>query len=212
MSFTLPGTVITVPTAPWIGEKDPPDSSDFDKGSFNPITGTINDDINDGHFKDIVTDPVSGEQQFIDHDKDLDEIISNTVDSYSESSKDRNANDSYLTLYKQTGESGYLEKYLDNIIARENTQSARDYEKMMSDTAVSRMMQDIKSAGYNPWLALQSSVSQASSGNGVAAGSSGINNASLSNSAKNNMTSNIFGLVGDVLRAVVMLGLLYFRK
>lgn len=36
----------------------------------------------------------------------------------------------------------------------EEAQKARDFEKMMSDTAFQRQMADIERAGYNPYLAL----------------------------------------------------------
>ena len=57
-------------------------------------------------------------------------------------------------MYQKTGNEAYLEKLIDAVYDLENVKSARDYEKMMSDTAVSRMMEDIKKSGYNPWLAL----------------------------------------------------------
>ena len=42
------------------------------------------------------------------------------------------------------------------------TQSAREWDKMMSDTQYQRMVADLKAAGLNPWLALQNGVSGSS--------------------------------------------------
>ena len=71
---------------------------------------------------------------------------------------------SYYEMYQKTGNEAYLEKLIDSVYQLENAASARDYEKMMSDTGFSRLVADIEKSGYNPWLALQGSMSSASPG------------------------------------------------
>lgn len=61
-----------------------------------------------------------------------------------------------------SGQSAQSEQYAYNSALQEDAQAfnaeeaqkARDWEKMMSDTAFTRQMNDIKNAGYNPYLAL----------------------------------------------------------
>lgn len=54
----------------------------------------------------------------------------------------------------------------------EEAQKSRDWEKMMSDTAIQRQMADLEAAGLNPWLALSGGINGASSGSGAVASSS----------------------------------------
>ena len=118
---------------------------------------------------------------------------------------------SYYEMYQKTGNEAYLEKLIDSAYNLENISSAREYEKNMSDTAVSRMMEDIQNAGYNPWLALQGSISSASSGSGVMASSSGISGSSQANSAKNASKNVNADVAGNVLRALVMIAILALK-
>lgn len=51
--------------------------------------------------------------------------------------------------------SGWMEQLLGLRASRENTQQARDFEKMMSDTRIQRTAKDLEAAGINPILAYQ---------------------------------------------------------
>lgn len=88
-------------------------------------------------------------------------------------------------------DNAYLEKYLDNLFNVEQMNSAREYDKMMSDTAFSRYVNDIKKAGYNPWIALQNgSGGQASAGGLSHAASSSTSSSSQATSRYNQATKN----------------------
>lgn len=50
----------------------------------------------------------------------------------------------------ENGDSSSAEKYIDNLIAQENTASAREYETTMSNTAIQRAAADASAAGINP--------------------------------------------------------------
>lgn len=207
-------------TVPFVPPYNPtPSKPGNDSGSFDPVTGVINDDLRDGYIKDIVTDPSTGEQTYVDHDSSLDDVLQDALNNQSSSALDidssSGANSSFLSLYKQSGDTAWLEKYLDNLVARENASSARQYETEMSNTAFTRMINDIKSAGYNPWLALQGSngaSTPASSASGMSSisMSSQRNQAAIQqNQATTELISRIISSVG--VAAAVIISKIIFK-
>lgn len=91
------------------------------------------------------------------------------------------------------------QKYLDNsarIFSSSEAEKQRDWEKMMSDTAIQRAMADYKAAGLNPWLAVQNG------GNGatVPAGASATAQQSGNVSMANNKLAVAAGIIATALR------------
>lgn len=114
-------------------------------------------------------------------------------------------------LYETTGDKAYLELIATSVLNRENTLSAREWEKMMSDTSFSRMVDDIKNKGYNPWLALQGgSLGQAGSYNTSAAqaGSAGVANSARSEENNIRTTSSANMRQFLTLALIIMMGFL----
>lgn len=76
----------------------------------------------------------------------------------------------------------YLGQYLETLISRQDTASARSFSEWMDSTKYSRAFEDIKKAGYNPWLALQGGLGVSGSQEYSAARTSSSNAYSLKNS------------------------------
>lgn len=110
--------------------------------------------------------------------------------------------DEFLNLYKKTGDSAWIEKYLDTLIERENVASARNYETEMSNTAFQRYAKDIRDAGYNPWILLQNGGSSASTPNVSPAGSSGVSVSSQATSKENTKVDNFGEIMGRLASAI----------
>lgn len=127
-------------------------------------------------------------------------------DILSQFSNSASSNDLFMDLYKKTGDMSYLEKYVDNLVNRENTASARDYETQMSNTAFSRLVADIKNAGYNPWLALN--ANGASTPSVSASGVSQMSRSEIANSKENNIRSSLSNILGSLL-GLMMVALIH---
>lgn len=119
---------------------------------------------------------------------------------------------SYFNMYQKTGNEAYLEKLLEYNASLSSTASAREWEKMMSDTTFSRMVADISKAGYNPWLALQSGVSGSSAYSTQSAGAPGGSATSQAVSERNNERNVAAEITGSVIRGMLMIALFALRK
>lgn len=136
----------------------------------------------------------------------LDNLMGNSAFQASQSLQ------AYYDLYQKTGNEAYLEKLFDNLYNIEQTQSARDWEKMMSDSQFSRMLEDIKSTGLNPWIALQNGVGNGSYGSSMSsAKSSGLSATSQAISEANNLRSNSSEVIGRIVSALAMLAMVAIR-
>lgn len=117
----------------------------------------------------------------------------------------------YYDLYEKTGNDAYLEKMIDYAANLQATSSARDWEKMMSDTTFSRLVDDIKKAGYNPWLALQSGIGQTSSSSLGASSVPSSSASSQATSTANSVRSTNAEIISNVIRALIFVAMVAMK-
>lgn len=91
---------------------------------------------------------------------------------------DRKKQDYDIYLQNLNTENAWKLHELDYQRELKAVQDARNWDKMMSDTQYQRMVDDIKKAGLNPWLAVNSG---------------GLSGASVGSSAKANINSGSLG-------------------
>lgn len=118
---------------------------------------------------------------------------------------------SYFNMYQKTGNEAYLEKLLVYNASLSSTASAREWQEKMYNTEFQRMMADIKNAGYNPWLALQSGVSGSGGFTTSSAGSPSSSASSEAVSERNNERNVGAEITGSVIRALAMIALFAIR-
>lgn len=100
----------------------------------------------------------------------------------------------------------YMDSYLNAVLERENTMQAQNYYERMSNNQYSRAMEDIKRAGFNPYMALQG-LSGAGSGSVSPAGVQAINGSSLKldeKSANSQMWRAIAAIAGIAVTIAMM--------
>lgn len=118
----------------------------------------------------------------------------------------------YYDLFQQTGNEAYLEKIVDSLYQLETTQSARDWDKMMSDTQYSRAFEDIKNSGYNPWMLLQSGSSNGASYGGTSsAKGSSTGASSQETSEENNKRNNRTDTANTLMRSLLLFAIFALR-
>lgn len=167
------------------------------------LTGTDFDSNGNG-VGDYITEPaikdfVSSAGSMIGTQSDPFSPLEN-LPTESSAQSNSNAQDLLAQLFNNTGDKAWLEKYIDNMFNQEMVNSARQYETEMSNTAYSRAFNDIKGAGYNPWMLLNQSA--ASTPSVAAATSSGISSSSQATSRYNQKVQSNADIAGRVVTGI----------
>lgn len=82
--------------------------------------------------------------------------------------------------------------------SKSEAQKSRDWQERMSNTAYSRMMADMKNAGINPVLAVQSAGASTPSG----ASASGVSSSGASGSVDTGNTAGTAGLISGLINSI----------
>lgn len=106
-------------------------------------------------------------QEYVSGKSGVDRLESNygvigNIDNFFTGKRDQNEKNYDAYLQNLNTENAWKLNELNWQRELQATQSAREWDKMMSDTQYQRMAADLKAAGLNPWLALQSGVSGSS--------------------------------------------------
>lgn len=217
MNFGIPG-VPYIPGGPSSIPVDQPQVSDkVGDDLINNFMSWFNDWKNGiskgpiGSLIDWIKGQIGSSSQGDSTSGSLDDTLQHLVDSETGSESLLGSDDPSGFLAKiasATGDDAWLEKYADFIIDRYFMDANQQYNSQQSDTAFSRLINDIKSTGYNPWLAFQSGIAQASSPTSSGASGSNVSSSAQRTSRENNAQNNKTDILSRVLQ---VLGLLILK-
>lgn len=184
--------------------------SSYESGPVNPFSG-----LGLGGGSGGALNGSSSAQSIPQDSGDINELESSIVDGLETSAMSYDDIDQKLNELASENPD-YQELYLKWLMENYFVNSARTYDQYMSNTSFSRLMKDIKDAGYNPWLALQSNIGSASYGGGTSSGSISSNVLSSQTSRENNkrttetstkntVIKGLFDVFGDLLKGVIRL-------
>ena len=129
-----------------------------------------------GELVSGVVDPSGSQSMNYDVSTDSD-LLSNLFESSTASSVNPSGGSNSIALQKYAdlarNNPEYMDSYLQALAERENTLQAQQWYSSMANSQYSRAMEDIKKAGYNPYLVLNG-LNGAGSGSVSAAGTSSI--------------------------------------